>query len=712
MKKRIAFIILVIIVTQLNTTTGQVSINADGSPPDSSAVLDIGSSSNSKGFLPPRMSGYQRDSIDNPAAGLVIYNTTNKQLELFNGIVWGPVTGEFAGGSSQVTDDDGNVYSTVQAGSQTWTTLNLNVGTRIDGTATPSDDMVIEKWCLNDSEDSCAKYGALYSWDEMMDYLEFQGGKGICPSGWHIPSDEEWCLIEQSYDASITCESTGWRGTDGGTIMKAGGASGFDALLGGYRKADGSFYPGGEKGFYWTSSEIGVTARSRGFDMVQSGISREASNKDLGFSVRCVKNVQDKPGVVTGSGQNITPVTADVTGEITRTGYLPVTRYGHVWSDTPNPTVDFDLTDLGATDTVKTFTSSLSNLESATTYYVRAYAENSEGIDYGEQITFETASGDGPCPNMPVLTYQGVEYPTILIGGQCWMKRNLNVGTHLNSSVPQSNNGTVEKFCYDDDAANCDTYGGIYTWYEVMNYTTTEGAQGICPPGWHIPTDSEWCTLENFVADVSIPCGINDYGHRGIYVGGRMKEAGYENWDSPNLGGTNSTGFTGLGGGYFNYGGFYDFGKAIRYWTSTQFSQNSYTYVWSRQLRYDRGSIYRGKENMDFLRHKSVRCIKDDATTNDPPGSPAPVAPANGASGISVNADLSWSCTDPDGDALTYDVYFGATDDPPLVSSGQAGTTYDPGTLDPGVTYYWKIVATDIYSLSTTGSVWSFTTEE
>jgi uncharacterized protein (TIGR02145 family) len=196
------------------------------------------------------MSTYQRDSIQNPAAGLVIYNTTNKQLELFDGVIWGPVTGEFTGASSQVTDDEGNVYSTVQAGAQTWTTRNLNVGTRIDGTATPSNDLVIEKWCLYDSEDSCTKYGGLYSWSEMMDYLAFAGGRGICPSGWHIPSDEEWCLIEQSYDASVTCGSTGWRGTDGGTIMKIGGTSGFDASPGGYRKADGSFYPGGEKGFY------------------------------------------------------------------------------------------------------------------------------------------------------------------------------------------------------------------------------------------------------------------------------------------------------------------------------------------------------------------------------------------------------------------------------------------------------------------------------
>ena len=95
---------------------------------------------------------------------------------------------------------------------------------------------------------------------------------------------------------------------------------------------------------------------------------------------------------------------------------------------------------------------------------------------------------------------------------------------------------------------------------------------------------------------------------------------------------------------------------------------------------------------------------------NIPPNTPTNPNPANGATGIATNNDLSWSCTDPDGDPLTYDVYFGTTN-PPAFKITQTGTTYDTGTMAEGTTYYWKIVAKDPYGLSTAGPVWSFTTK-
>ena len=96
---------------------------------------------------------------------------------------------------------------------------------------------------------------------------------------------------------------------------------------------------------------------------------------------------------------------------------------------------------------------------------------------------------------------------------------------------------------------------------------------------------------------------------------------------------------------------------------------------------------------------------------NSPPNTPSDPDPEDGETDIDVNVVLSWSCSDPDGDPLTYDVYFDTVNPPVnLVSSGQSGTTYTPGTLNFGTTYYWKIVAYDIYSTSTSGPVWSFTT--
>jgi hypothetical protein len=96
---------------------------------------------------------------------------------------------------------------------------------------------------------------------------------------------------------------------------------------------------------------------------------------------------------------------------------------------------------------------------------------------------------------------------------------------------------------------------------------------------------------------------------------------------------------------------------------------------------------------------------------NNPPYTPSSPSPANHATGASINVDLSWTGGDPDaGDTVTYDVYFGTSSTPPLVSNDQSGTTYDPGTLAYNTKYYWKVIATDNHAASTTGPLWDFTT--
>ncbi|MCK4902360.1 MAG: hypothetical protein KAS76_03300, partial [Thermoplasmatales archaeon] len=94
---------------------------------------------------------------------------------------------------------------------------------------------------------------------------------------------------------------------------------------------------------------------------------------------------------------------------------------------------------------------------------------------------------------------------------------------------------------------------------------------------------------------------------------------------------------------------------------------------------------------------------------NFPPNEPSNPIPWDGQTDVDLDADLSWTCTDPNGDPLTYDMYFGTSSNPPLVSSGQSGSTYDPGTMTSGETYYWKIVAEDDEGASTEGPIWSFT---
>ena len=99
------------------------------------------------------------------------------------------------------------------------------------------------------------------------------------------------------------------------------------------------------------------------------------------------------------------------------------------------------------------------------------------------------------CGDTLIDTRDGKTYQTVLIGSQCWMGENLNIGNMVASSGNQTNNGQYEKYCPGDSLSNCDIYGGLYQWNEAMQYSTASN-QGICPNGWHVPSDSEWKELE------------------------------------------------------------------------------------------------------------------------------------------------------------------------------------------------------------------------
>ena len=114
-------------------------------------------------------------------------------------------------------------------------------------------------------------------------------------------------------------------------------------------------------------------------------------------------------------------------------------------------------------------------------------------------------SSTGLCPTS--VTHMGQTYGTILIGTQCWFKENLNVGNKINYTINQTNNAIVEKYCYDNLESKCDVYGGLYQWNEMMQYSNTPGIQGICPFGWHLPTNQEWTILSNNLGGESVAGG-------------------------------------------------------------------------------------------------------------------------------------------------------------------------------------------------------------
>ncbi|MEM0493017.1 MAG: PKD domain-containing protein [Candidatus Thermoplasmatota archaeon] len=97
--------------------------------------------------------------------------------------------------------------------------------------------------------------------------------------------------------------------------------------------------------------------------------------------------------------------------------------------------------------------------------------------------------------------------------------------------------------------------------------------------------------------------------------------------------------------------------------------------------------------------------------TNEPPGTPSNPYPSDDANNVNINTDLGWACVDPDGDPLTYEVYFGATNPPPIASMCQSSNTYDPGLLEYNTRYYWRVVARDPFGLTTFGPIWSFNTQ-
>ena len=179
----------------------------------------------------------------------------------------------------------------------------------------------------------------------------------------------------------------------------------------------------------------------------------------------------------------------------------------------------------------------------------------------------------------------------------------------------QTNNGILEKYCYNNDTANCSIYGGLYQWAEAVQYqngasnTTspnpafTGNVQGICPTGWHVPSDGEFCTLTTYL-DSTINCGV--IGPTGTVAGGKMKSTSGL-WTSLNTGSTNSSSFSALPGGYCgNSGSFIYVGYYTYFWSSTE-SQSSNGYY--RNLDY--GNTYIFRVDINKKNGFSIRCLKD-----------------------------------------------------------------------------------------------------
>ena len=222
-------------------------------------------------------------------------------------------------------------------------------------------------------------------------------------------------------------------------------------------------------------------------------------------------------------------------------------------------------------------------------------------------LSFYDTAWDGPVsPSWScgeAITYAGVGYSTVQIGDQCWFAENLRTTTYLNGDAIPQNLSDGDWFSttsgamaiYNDDLMAQTASGGLYNWYAV------DDARGLCPSGWHVPTDGEWMTME--MALGMSEADANSTGWRGTDQGTQMKTT-YGWYDDGN--GTNSSGFSGLPGGYryFN-GSFYDAGYYGLWWSSSPDG----SFAWFRDLNYFDDDIFRS--NNDRRSGFSVRCVRD-----------------------------------------------------------------------------------------------------
>jgi uncharacterized protein (TIGR02145 family) len=545
------------------------------------------------------------------------------------------VLGRFVCGISDVSDIDGNTGGTVIIGNQCWMKENLKTTRYFNGSpiAYPGADSIAWQnnttgayaWNANDTTWKHS-YGALYNW------YAVANTNGLCPIGWRVPDASDWMQLKD-YVASINNTNIGNQlkscrqedsplGGDCNTSDHPRWNShathygtddyGFSMLPGGYRLADGSFQNPGINNYSWASTEETTSTAWALSLSYNAGLeSFEQYDKRLGMSVRCVRNDKTPPTITTTEVTNITPAFAFSGGNVTFDGGKPVTARGVVWSLSQNPTIEANegITNDGAG--TGSFISYLFGLISATTYYLRSYAINIEGVAYGEELTFETLIdvGDGqPCPGIPnVSDIDGNVYNTVKIGNQCWMKENLN-------TTRDANGNSITRLCYENDTTNCSLYGGLYSWFTVMNgapgsNNNPSGVQGICPTGWHVPSAAEWTQLYNYVIGInSVDVGnhLKSCRQQNSPLGGACNTEDHPRWDAHFFNfGTDNYGFSGLPGGFKPSGPFNNIGVSGTWWTSTG-NGGSANY---RVLIFASGWLVGGEISKNY--GYSVRCVKN-----------------------------------------------------------------------------------------------------
>jgi uncharacterized protein (TIGR02145 family) len=308
------------------------------------------------------------------------------------------------------------------------------------------------------------------------------------------------------------------------------------------------------------------------------------------------------PDVSTTPVAEILYASAKSGGIVSNDGGGNVVARGVCWGTNANPTVAGNKTSDGLG--TGAFSSSISGLSFGTLYYIRAFATNSAGTVYGNELSF-TTKVPGVMFN-PSLTYgtitdvEGKIYKTVPIGHQVWMAENLktsklNDGTEIPLIINNAEwmNLLTPAYCWFDnnDTLYANIYGAYYNWFAVSTGK-------LCPAGWHVPSDSEWQILVNFLGGSSI-------------AGSKIKETGTNNWATSNKDATNTSGFTALPAGMRGSqdGTFSGQGIYGGWWSNTELNTSPLGAAWSRWIHADTSVVTRSE--IFKIDGFSVRCVED-----------------------------------------------------------------------------------------------------
>ena len=277
-----------LLITTL-VTHAQVGIGVSIANVKPSAQLEV--LSTNKGFLPPRMTTSQRDSINNPATGLVLFNTTTNSLEYKSSTGWVSLT-------TATLSTSAVFLPTIVIGTQQWMRENLDVLTYRSGDTIPQvtdpfefTGLTTGAWCYyNNDPANGAIYGKLYNWYAVND------PRGLAPQGWHILTDEEWTTLSTKLGGLDV--AGGKMKTTGTTLWttpntEATNSSGFAGLPGGYRYNDGPFDFVGIFGNWWSATETEYDTTNAWFRRLYYDpglLTRSGNVKTFGYSVRCLRD--------------------------------------------------------------------------------------------------------------------------------------------------------------------------------------------------------------------------------------------------------------------------------------------------------------------------------------------------------------------------------------------------------------------------------------